>query len=120
LVEHTIDRLGNSGKRMPSGAGHDAQMLARMCPTAMIFTQSHKGISHNPAEFTEPADLVMGTDLLLQVMLTLSETDVAVSVGPVAVSDVASLPAHGSDPAVTLTAGLGTAAVGLPDEPIAA
>jgi beta-ureidopropionase / N-carbamoyl-L-amino-acid hydrolase len=62
-------------KRMPSGAGHDAQMLARMCPTAMIFTPSVKGISHNPAEHTDPADLVMGTDILLQVLLTLTETD---------------------------------------------
>jgi beta-ureidopropionase / N-carbamoyl-L-amino-acid hydrolase len=76
LVESTAIELGNTVKRLPSGAGHDAQMLARMCPTAMIFTQSHKGISHNPAEFTEPADLVMGSDILLQVMLTLSETDI--------------------------------------------
>jgi beta-ureidopropionase / N-carbamoyl-L-amino-acid hydrolase len=75
LVEQTAAGLGNSVKRLPSGAGHDAQMLARMCPTAMIFTQSHKGISHNPAEHTEPQDLVMGADILLQVMLTLSETD---------------------------------------------
>jgi beta-ureidopropionase / N-carbamoyl-L-amino-acid hydrolase len=75
LVETTAAELGNSVKRLPSGAGHDAQMLARMCPTAMIFTQSHKGISHNPAEFTEPADLVMGADILLQTMLSLSETD---------------------------------------------
>ncbi len=76
LVESTIERLGSSGRRMPSGAGHDAQMLARMCPTAMIFTPSVKGISHNPAEHTEPADLVAGANILLQVMLTLSETDV--------------------------------------------
>jgi N-carbamoyl-L-amino-acid hydrolase len=73
LVERTAGRLGNSVMRLPSGAGHDAQMLARVCPTAMIFTQSHLGISHNPAEHTEPADLVMGTDVLLQVMLELSE-----------------------------------------------
>ncbi len=106
LVERTIARLGNSGKRMPSGAGHDAQMLARMCPTAMIFTQSHKGISHNPAEFTEPADLVMGADLLLQVMLSLSETDVAISAEPPAVAILTTTHAHGSDVAVTHTAGI--------------
>jgi beta-ureidopropionase / N-carbamoyl-L-amino-acid hydrolase len=75
LVEKTISALGSTVKRLPSGAGHDAQMLARMCPTAMIFTQSHKGISHNPAEFTGPEDLVMGADILLQVMLQLSETN---------------------------------------------
>ena len=73
LVERTAQGLGNSVRRMPSGAGHDAQMLARVCPTAMIFTQSHNGISHNPAEYTEPADLVMGADILLRVMLELSE-----------------------------------------------
>ncbi len=76
LVERTIVSLGNTVKRMPSGAGHDAQMLARMCPTAMIFTPSVKGISHNPAEHTDPADLVMGADILLQVLLALTETDV--------------------------------------------
>ncbi len=73
LVESTARRLGNTVMRLPSGAGHDAQMMARVCPTAMIFTQSHRGISHNPAEHTEPADLVMGADVLLQVMLELSE-----------------------------------------------
>ena len=76
LVHNTAIRLGNSVTRMPSGAGHDAQMFARVCPTAMIFTPSVKGISHNPAEHTDPADLVMGADILLQTMLTLSETDV--------------------------------------------
>ncbi len=73
LVESTATALGNTVRRLPSGAGHDAQMFARMCPTAMIFTQSHLGISHNPAEYTEPGDLVMGADILLQVMLALSE-----------------------------------------------
>jgi beta-ureidopropionase / N-carbamoyl-L-amino-acid hydrolase len=76
LVESTASSLGNTVKRLPSGAGHDAQMIARVCPTAMIFTQSHHGISHNPAEYTDPEDLVMGANILLQVMLKLSETDV--------------------------------------------
>ena len=75
LVERTASSLGNAVRRMPSGAGHDAQMLARVCPTAMIFTQSRNGISHNPAEYTEPEDLIMGADILLQVMLELSEGD---------------------------------------------
>lgn len=76
LVEATAGLLAKSVKRMPSGAGHDAQMLARVCPTAMIFTPSVKGISHNPAEHTDPADLVMGANILLQVLLTLAETEV--------------------------------------------
>ena len=77
IVESTARSLGNTVMRMPSGAGHDAQMLARVCPSAMIFTPSVKGISHNPAEFTDPDDLVMGADILLQVMLSLSEGELS-------------------------------------------
>jgi N-carbamoyl-L-amino-acid hydrolase len=73
LVEATARRLGHSVRRMPSGAGHDAQMLARVCPTSMIFTPSAGGISHNPAEHTEPADLEAGANVLLHVMLRLAE-----------------------------------------------
>ncbi|MFM7490019.1 MAG: Zn-dependent hydrolase [Actinomycetota bacterium] len=75
LIETVIDERGHSNMRLPSGAGHDAQMLARVCPSAMIFTQSHLGISHNPAEFTDPADLVEGTDILLDVMWKLTHTE---------------------------------------------
>ena len=74
LVEQVALAHGHSVMRLPSGAGHDAQMLARVCPTAMIFTQSHKGISHNPAEHTSDADLVAGCDVLLEVMWRLCHT----------------------------------------------
>jgi N-carbamoyl-L-amino-acid hydrolase len=70
-VFETAERLGHSVSRMPSGAGHDAQMLARVCPTGMVFVPSRDGISHNPAEHTDPADLVAGADVLLQTMLSL-------------------------------------------------
>ena len=60
---------------MPSGAGHDAQMLARVCPTAMIFVPSINGISHNPAEDTDVEDLVAGANILLQTMLQLCVSD---------------------------------------------
>ncbi|MFM8827245.1 MAG: Zn-dependent hydrolase [Actinomycetota bacterium] len=72
LVEGVADGHGLSCMRLPSGAGHDAQMLARVCPTGMVFVPSHKGISHNPAEHTDTADLVAGCDVLLQVMLSLA------------------------------------------------
>jgi Acetylornithine deacetylase/Succinyl-diaminopimelate desuccinylase and related deacylases len=72
LVERTATRLGHSVRRMPSGAGHDAQMLARVCPTAMIFTPSVRGISHNPAEFTALDDLEAGANVLLQVLIELA------------------------------------------------
>ncbi len=71
-IEAVTRRLGHSQRRMTSGAGHDAQMLARVCPTAMIFVPSIKGISHNPAERTEPADLAAGTDVLLHTLLELA------------------------------------------------
>ena len=72
LVEAVADRHGLTCMRLPSGAGHDAQMLARVCPTGMVFVPSHRGISHNPAEHTDTADLVAGCDVLLQVMLSLA------------------------------------------------
>ena len=68
-VEATAQRLGHSTRRMPSGAGHDAQMLARVCPTAMVFTPSVNGLSHNIAEFTEAADIEAGANVLLQVIV---------------------------------------------------
>lgn len=72
LIEATAQSLGSSTQRMPSGAGHDAQMLARVCPTAMIFTPSRDGISHNPAEHTDLDDLEAGANVLLQTLLGLA------------------------------------------------
>ncbi len=72
LVADTATAQGQSVKRMPSGAGHDAQMLARVCPTGMVFVPSVDGVSHNPAEHTEPTDLEAGANVLLHVMLSLA------------------------------------------------
>ncbi len=74
LVESVARDRGNSVQRMPSGAGHDAQMLARLCPTGMIFVPSHGGLSHNVNEHTDEADLVAGANILLDVMLQLAGT----------------------------------------------
>lgn len=72
LVEATARRLGHSVRRLPSGAGHDAQMLARVCPAGMIFVPSVGGISHNVREFTAPADIEAGANVLLHTMLALA------------------------------------------------
>jgi N-carbamoyl-L-amino-acid hydrolase len=72
LIARTAQRLGHSQRPMSSGAGHDAQMMARLCPTAMIFVPSVRGISHNPAEHTEPAHLAAGADVLLHTLLELA------------------------------------------------
>ena len=72
LVERVAAELGNTTMRLPAGAGHDAQMLARVCPTGMVFVPSHDGISHNPREHTTPTDLAAGTTILLDVLLSLA------------------------------------------------
>ena len=73
LVESTAESLGLSVQRMPSGAGHDAQILAEACPAGMVFVPSVKGISHNPAEHTEPDDLVAGANVLLNTVVALAQ-----------------------------------------------
>ena len=75
LVERRAQEVDARVRRMPSGAGHDAQMLARICPSAMIFVPSKDGISHNPREHTEPDDLVNGANVLFRVMLDLTEME---------------------------------------------
>jgi N-carbamoyl-L-amino-acid hydrolase len=75
LVEEVARARGLSTKRMPSGAGHDAQMLARVCPAGMVFVPSVRGISHNPAELTSDADLEAGANVLLHVLLRLASTE---------------------------------------------
>ena len=53
----SVTELGHTPIRLPSGAGHDAQVMARLCPSAMLFVRCRGGISHNPAEFTSAADI---------------------------------------------------------------
>lgn len=72
-VERIARGLGHSVRRMPSGAGHDAQMLQRVCPTGMIFVPSVAGLSHNVRELTEDADIAAGANVLLQVLLDLAD-----------------------------------------------
>ncbi|MEZ5651777.1 MAG: Zn-dependent hydrolase [Burkholderiaceae bacterium] len=73
LVADTAVRLGLSVRRMTSGAGHDAQMMARVCPSAMIFVPSRDGLSHNPAEYTAPHEIEAGANVLLQCLLALAD-----------------------------------------------
>lgn len=72
LVEAAAEQRGLSSMRMTSGAGHDAQMMARICPAAMIFVPSIGGLSHTPREFTPEADLVAGANVLLDVVSQLA------------------------------------------------
>jgi N-carbamoyl-L-amino-acid hydrolase len=74
-VERIALEHGRRVMRLPSGAGHDAQMLARIAPAGMIFVPSVKGISHNPAEHTDAADLEAGANILLHVLLELADEE---------------------------------------------
>ncbi|KKZ89678.1 Zn-dependent hydrolase [Rhizobium phaseoli] len=67
LIAKAAARRGHTVRRMTSGAGHDAQMIARIAPAAMIFVPSLGGISHNPKEKTPDEDLVAGANMLLDV-----------------------------------------------------
>jgi beta-ureidopropionase / N-carbamoyl-L-amino-acid hydrolase len=60
-IQGVADALGLRWTSMPSGAFHDAQLVAQALPSAMIFVPSHRGISHNPAEFTSAPQLAAGT-----------------------------------------------------------
>jgi len=63
--------LGLSTRDMPSGAGHDAQDMARLGPMGMIFIPSVGGISHSPRELSRPEDIVNGANVLLRSVLAL-------------------------------------------------
>jgi N-carbamoyl-L-amino-acid hydrolase len=71
-VEAIAREMGHRVRRLPSGAGHDAQILAAACPACMVFVPSAGGISHNVEEHTAPADLEAGANVLLRLLLELA------------------------------------------------
>jgi beta-ureidopropionase / N-carbamoyl-L-amino-acid hydrolase len=73
IIAVSADDLDLSFKFMPSGAGHDAQDMALIAPTGMIFVPSVKGISHSPEEFTSAQDMANGASVLLRTVLEIDE-----------------------------------------------
>jgi len=69
LIDEVAKELGLTTKTLPSGAGHDAQELARIGPVGMIFIPSVGGISHSPKELSRPEDIEHGANVLLQAVL---------------------------------------------------
>jgi N-carbamoyl-L-amino-acid hydrolase len=57
---------------MPSGAGHDAMHIAKLCPAGMIFVPCERGVSHNESENATPADLAAGARVLVEVLVELA------------------------------------------------
>jgi N-carbamoyl-L-amino-acid hydrolase len=75
VIEKAAERSGLATLRMPSGAGHDAQLLARFgVSTGMIFVPSKDGVSHSPREWTEWEDCAQGVDVLYRTVLALDES----------------------------------------------
>ena len=71
VISRTAKALGLSSRELPSGAGHDAQAIARLGPMGMIFVPSQGGISHSPKELSLPADITNGANVLLGTLLAL-------------------------------------------------
>lgn len=73
LLEQSLQKMSIKPYYLPSGAGHDAMVLGRHLPSAMIFARSRKGISHNPAEWTTLSDCVQSVHLLKNMIEKLDE-----------------------------------------------
>jgi N-carbamoyl-L-amino-acid hydrolase len=71
VIESAAKGMNLTTRYQPSGAGHDAQYMAQIAPTGMIFCPSVDGISHSPKEFTKPQDVINGANVLLQTILAL-------------------------------------------------
>jgi N-carbamoyl-L-amino-acid hydrolase len=69
IISDAAAALGLTKRLMPSGAGHDAQAMATLGPMGMIFIPSVGGISHSPKEFSRPADITNGANVLLRSVL---------------------------------------------------
>lgn len=65
LLEAALADLSLPARRLPSGAGHDAMVMADLCPTAMLFIRCEGGISHNPAEAVTEADCALAAKAML-------------------------------------------------------
>jgi N-carbamoyl-L-amino-acid hydrolase len=74
VIAAASDDLGLSRMDIASGAGHDAQNMAHLAPTAMIFVPSRDGRSHTPHEYTTPQHVEQGANVLLATLLRLAST----------------------------------------------
>ena len=76
LIRSLCEERGVPFEVMPSGAGHDAMQMARIAPTGMIFIPSTNGVSHNPTEWTDPEEICLGTQLLVEALLRAAHAEI--------------------------------------------
>ena len=74
VIESSAKSLGLRSRRMPSGAGHDAQSLSRICRSGMVFIPSVDGVSHSPMEFSNWEDCLNGANILLRAAVVLANS----------------------------------------------
>ena len=75
IIKEVSNSFKYSSRTMPSGAGHDAQNMALIAPTAMIFTPSKDGVSHSPKEFTNFDMIKKATDVLLNAIIRIDKIE---------------------------------------------
>lgn len=73
IIKESADQLGLTAMSLPSGAGHDAQEIARIAPMGMIFIPSKDGISHAPDEYSSKEEIANGANVLLKTILALDK-----------------------------------------------
>lgn len=73
LLRKCCERREVSYEVMPSGAGHDAMQMAKIAPAGMLFIPSRRGISHSPLEWSDPQDICLGTQLLLDAIIRVAD-----------------------------------------------
>ena len=73
-IEKASQKLGIKYRYMFSGAGHDAELIAELCPTGIIFVTSREGRSHSPLEYTKPEHIEKGAQVMLETILNLDVT----------------------------------------------
>ena len=74
-IQKAAEEMRAATLTLPSGAGHDAQSMARLCPVGMIFVPSKDGISHSPEEYSRPEHVACGCEALYRTLLLLDKTE---------------------------------------------
>jgi N-carbamoyl-L-amino-acid hydrolase len=76
LLKECCEKRKVSYEIMPSGAGHDAMQMAKITPAGMLFIPSRRGISHSPLEWSDPKDICLGTQLLLDAIVRVANEEI--------------------------------------------